>query len=112
MEEVREDLGGRLEALRFCNECAMWVQCNDYDSEESLWKESRCFLAYGQAKMGINRDRTPRYHNAALRRNPRSVKFRKNVCPYNERLNHGLIGATYGCPTGSSWCPLHCIVGC
>ena len=67
---------------------------------DRIKRESTRFLTDGQKEISDGK-----FHNAILMWNPRHVEFENNVCPYEERFDHGfqtisptdceLLGITY-----------------
>jgi hypothetical protein len=52
--------------------------------EHNIKLESVRFITDGQKR------NKRRHHNAVLMWNPRDVQFPGNICPYNERFDHGI----------------------
>jgi hypothetical protein len=56
----------------------------EHDYVQGVDDESTRFITQGQKSYGEGKGN----HNAVLMRNPCSVQFPQNICPYRDRFNH------------------------
>jgi hypothetical protein len=52
-------------------------------------RESTRFITSGQKIYRKDKNGKDKFHNAVLMWNPQEIKFPNNICPYEERFNHG-----------------------
>jgi hypothetical protein len=78
----------------------VYIWYTERDDVHGCDYESTRFITHGQSTLGKGN------HNAVLMRNPRSVQFPQNICPYQERFNHGFtsITKTDCCDFGIEYC--------